>query len=400
VRAATAGGRPVPQARIDEAVTVIASSGLNGHHTDSIRFRPADAREWSALLGRIRFERVYGLAVEAASTGALDLSEGQADELRQLHRAGMTWCLHAERKLLRLADTFDDAGIEYAILKGPALAHTVYREPCLRAFGDLDLLVRSQDYNRASALLMRIGHARSRPEPRPGWEARFGKASVHVNPDDGIEIDLHRTLVLGPFGQWIDADELMTNLDTFVVGGRTLPRLDDTGMFLNVALHAALGWAQPRIAPIRDCYELAASASLDQRRLERWVSSWRLGAAFERARGLVANKLAVKPSAVFDLGRMATREERRLLANYSLESRALALPLATMRALPGIATKAQYAWGLAVPDRDFRQARAGSRSPSRLGRLLVPFSSWLPTWIGGRRRARSRRSAAGMRLDL
>ena len=111
---------------------------------------------------------------------------------------------------------------------------------------------------------------------------------MHVDPDDGIEIDLHRTLVLGPFGQWIDADELMTNLDTFVVGGRTLPRLDDTGMLLNVALHAALGWAHPRIAPIRDCYELAASASLDQRRLERWVSSWRLGAAFERARSLVA----------------------------------------------------------------------------------------------------------------
>ena len=180
MRTAPTGSRSVPQARIDDAVSVIASSGLNGPRTDAVPFRPADATEWSALLGRIRFERVSGLAVEAAATGALDLAEDQADELLQLHRAGMTWCLHAERKLLRLADAFDDAGIEYAILKGPALAHTVYREPCLRAFGDLDLLVRSQDYNRASALLTRIGHARSRPEPRPGWEARFGKASVHV----------------------------------------------------------------------------------------------------------------------------------------------------------------------------------------------------------------------------
>ena len=395
MRTAPTGSRSVPRARIDEAVSVIASSGLNGPRTDAVPFRPADAREWNALLSRIRFERVNGLAVEAAATGALDLAEDQADELLRLHRAGMTWCLHAERKLLRLADAFDDAGIEYAVLKGPALAHTVYREPCLRAFADLDLLVRSQDYNRASALLTRIGHARSRPEPRPGWEARFGKASVHVDPDDGIEIDLHRTLVLGPFGQWIDADELMTNLDTFVVGGRTLPRLDDTGMFLNVALHAALGWAHPRIAPIRDCYELAASVSLDQRRLERWVSSWRLGAAFERVRDLVATQLAVKPPPVFDLGRMATREERSLLANYSIEGRALALPLTTMRAVPGIAAKARYVWGLAVPDRAFLRARAGSRSPSRLRRLLVPFPSWLPTRVGDRRRTRSRRAQRG-----
>jgi putative nucleotidyltransferase-like protein len=365
-------------------LSLIASSGLDRARTEAVPFRPADAREWNALLGRIRFERVGGLAVEAAATGALDLAEDQADELLRLHRAGMTWCLHAERKLLRLADAFDDAGIEYAVLKGPALAHTVYREPCLRPFGDLDLLVRSEDYDGASALLTRIGHARSRPEPRPGWEARFGKASVHVDPNDGIEIDLHRTLVLGPFGQWIDADALMTNLATFVVGGRTFPRLDDTGMFLNVVLHAALGWAHPRIAPIRDCYELAALASLDEGRLKRWVSSWRLGAAFERARSLVATQLGVKPPRVFDLGSMATREDRRLLANYSLETRALALQLTTMRALPGIAAKAQYVWGLAVPDRAFLQARAGLGSPSRLRRVTLPLSSWLSTRVGGR----------------
>jgi hypothetical protein len=384
MRTAPTGIRSVPRTRIEEAVSVIGSSGLDAPGTDAVPFRPADAREWNALLGRIRLERVHGLAVDAAATGALDLAEDQADELLQLHRAGMTWCLHAERKLLRLADAFDDAGIEYAVLKGPALAHTVYQEPCLRPFGDLDLLVRSQDYSRASALLTRMGHARSRPEPRPGWEARFGKASVHVDPDDGIEIDLHRTLVLGPFGQWIDADALMMNLDTFVVGGRTLPRLDHTGMFLNVALHAALGWAHPRIAPIRDCYELAASVSLDESRLKRWVPSWRLGAAFERAGGLVATQLAAKPPRIFDLGRMATSEERRLLANYSLESRALALQLTTMRALPGIAAKTQYVWGLAVPDRAFLRARAGLRSPSRLRRLLVPLSSWLATRVGGR----------------
>jgi hypothetical protein len=389
MRLATAGVRPALHSRIDQAVRVIASSGLDGGRTEAFSFRPGDAGEWNALLNRIRFERVSGLAVEAAATGALDLTEDQADDLLRLHRAGMAWCLHVERKLLRLADSFDDAGIEYAILKGPALAHTVYRESCLRAFADLDLLVRSQDYDRASALLTRIGHARSLPEPRPSWEARFGKASVHVDPDDGIEIDLHRTLVLGPFGQWIDADELMANLAIFLVGGRTLPRLDDTGMLLNVALHAALGWAHPRIAPIRDCYELAASSSLDQRRLERWVLSWRLGAVFGRARGLVATHLAVRPSPVFDVGHVATRDEQRLLATYSLEGRALALPISTMRAIPGIVAKVQYAWGLAVPDRAFLQARAGMRSPSRLRRLLGPSSFWLPLRVGGRRGGRA-----------
>ena len=155
-------------------MSVIASSGLNGPRTDAVPFRPADAREWSALPAG-SLQRVNGLAVEAAATGALDLAEDQADELLQLHRAGMTWCLHAERKLLRLADAFDDAGIEYAILKGPALAHTVYGEPCLRAFGDLDLLVRARTTTVRAPYLRGSGTRARCPSPGPGGRLDLAK---------------------------------------------------------------------------------------------------------------------------------------------------------------------------------------------------------------------------------
>src|SRR5262249_20849398 len=158
---------------------------------------PDGAQEWARLLARIRFERLNGLAAEAAADGRLVLSDQQTDQLLGLHRGSMLWCLRAEQKLLGLADAFVLEGIEFAVLKGPSLAHRFYREPSLRPFGDLDVLVRSGDYERACDLLARLGHRRCRPEPRPGWEARFGKASVHVHPDDGIEVDLHRTLVLG-----------------------------------------------------------------------------------------------------------------------------------------------------------------------------------------------------------
>jgi hypothetical protein len=385
--------------RTDDAAGLIASWGLEHTNPGPASISPASDREWQTILTRIRFERISGLAVEAVASGALSLTAEQVNDLLELHAAAMTWCLFTEQKLLRLADAFDDAGIGFAVLKGPALAHAVYQEPCLRPFCDLDLLVRSRDYMRANALLAQLGHARQRPEPRPGWEARFGKGSVHVDPADTIEIDLHRTLALGPFGQWTDADELMANLDTFVVGGRTLPRLDDSGMFLNVALHAALGWANPRLAPIRDCCELASSGSLDRRRLERWVSSWRLGAAFERARGLLVSHLAVEPPSVFDVDRSTTREQRWLLSTYSRESRSVALAVSTTRALPGVLTKIQYVWALAVPDRTFLRARERPGPPSRLRRLLVPFRSWRGLRLGDRRRRRFQRGATEMSVE-
>jgi len=360
--------------RTDQAIRLVASWGLEHANGGVASICPASNREWQTIMTRIRFERISGLAVEAAAANSLDLTDEQSTELLEFHRAAMTWCLFAEQKLLHLADAFDEEGIDYAVLKGPALAHAVYEDPCLRPFCDLDLLVRSGDYSRANALLAHLGHARSRPEPRLGWEARFGKGSVHVDSDDAVEIDLHRTLVLGPFGQWIDADSLMAYRDTFVLGGRMLPRLNDTGMFLNVALHAALGWANPRIAPIRDCYELARSGSLDRGQLERWMLSWQLGAVFERAQSLVASHLAVEPGPVFHVAQLTTRKQRRLLSIYSRESRSVALSLSTARAIPGVRLKIQYAWPLAIPDHAFLRARGGGSSPTRLQRVLIPFA--------------------------
>ena len=164
---------------------------------------------WTRLFGLVQDERITGLAIESVAEGWLDLTDEQTEQLFAAHRDAMMWALLIERKLVGLADEFARDGIGFAVLKGASVARTVYAEPCLRSFGDVDLLVRTADYERACALLGRLGHERQRPEPRPGFEARFGKGSVHRHPDDRIEVDLHRTLVLGPFGLWIDPEELI-----------------------------------------------------------------------------------------------------------------------------------------------------------------------------------------------
>ena len=92
----------------------------------------------------------------------------------------------------------------------------------------------------------------SDPSLGPGSTSRFGKASVHTHPDDDIEVDLHRTLVVGPFGLWIRPEELLERREPFLLAGQKLSRLDDTGMLLNVAMHASLGWSPPRLVPLRD----------------------------------------------------------------------------------------------------------------------------------------------------
>lgn len=50
------------------------------------------------------------------------------------------------------------------MVKGPAVAHTVYPQPALRGFNDLDLVVRERDWGKAHRLLIEMGFA-----PEKDW---------------------------------------------------------------------------------------------------------------------------------------------------------------------------------------------------------------------------------------
>ena len=236
----------------------------------------------------------------------------------------------------------------FVVLKGASVARTVYVEPCLRSFGDLDLLVRTADYGRACALLGRLGHERQRPEPRPGFEVRFGKASVHRHPDDRIEVDLHRTLVLGPFGLWIDPEELLNRRQTFDVAGRSIGRLDDTGMLLNVAMHASLGRSEARLVPLRDVAQLLSGGRVDWDVLGSWARRWHLTAVMRDALSTASRILgATMPVGARQLlGSEAPASEVRVLQAYQGERRSLGgTSLSTIRAIPGLRNKAAYVLG-------------------------------------------------------
>jgi hypothetical protein len=358
--------------RADALARAIAGFGLADMRAPETATVGGDA--WQGLLSRIRGERMSGLAVKCVASGWLELSDDQTTELLTAHRDAMTWCLSVERKLVDLADAFDSAGIVFAVLKGASVAHTMYADPSLRSFGDLDLLVSTADYERACALLRQLGHVRQRPEPRPGFEVRFGKASVHKHPDDDVEVDLHRTLVLGPFGLWIDPDELLARRVPFLLGGRKLDRLDDTGMLLNVAMHAALGAWPHRLVPLRDVAQVTHTGEVDRRQLERWCAAWHVTAVLDRALALSASLGPEPPPELMRIVRGGAPRERRALQRYEGSRRAAGgTALATLSAIPDLRSKLAYAAALAFPGKEFLEARTASgRRPSYLRRLGVP----------------------------
>lgn len=341
---------------------------------------------WSPLIATLYDQRLTGFAVAAAEEGSLTLSSGQAEELLDRHRDAMLQVLALERHLVTLSAALEDAGVEMVLLKGSALAHTVYPDPSWRPFADLDFLVRGKDFQRASEVLAERGFSRALPEPRARFDERFGKAAELTGPG-GLMVDLHRTLVVGPFGLWIDLDELFAGTALFRVGGRTLRRFDDTSLFLHACVHASLGLWPPRLMPVRDVAQVVSYAKVDWDLVAERTRRWRLAAVVRHALETASQMLgAPSPGeAKSVLAMESRRRERRALDAYITDRRGRGgTATSTLRAIPGLGAKMAYVRALLFPNRDFLAARQRNERPSYLRRLAIPIR-----WVAGRRRSSS-----------
>jgi hypothetical protein len=331
--------------------------------------------DWPIVLDQLSGERLTGIALAAAQDGRLLLSELQARALVDRHRESMLVALALERRLLEVASAFEREGIDVVVLKGPALAHTFYPDPSWRCFGDLDLLVPTGRWDPALEIVREVGFSRDTPEPRPGFDVRFGKAATHSD-SRGLVLDLHRTLAEAPFGLWLEPDRLFERTRPFELGGFQLRRLDDTAAFLHACVHASLGSRQ-FLLPLRDVGQVAAAGDVDWDVASRLAERWRLRAVVRHATESLRSKLGVElPAAALEIASgPVSRSELRALDAFSIARRDHGgEAIAAIRGLPGIRGKAAYVRALAFPERKFLAAR-GQRSYA--SRWLIPLR-----WVG------------------
>ncbi|MGH2785240.1 MAG: nucleotidyltransferase family protein [Actinomycetota bacterium] len=353
----------------------IAAFGIDGEERE-IAVAGRDGRR---ILAHISAERLSGIASAAAHAGMLDFEDRYTADLHAMHADDMAWTLALERALLAIADEASRTGVEFIVLKGPALAHRFYPDPSWRAFTDIDLLVRTDDWRRACEVLERTGFRRERPEPRSGFDERFGKAAVHVDAG-GLNVDLHRTLVLGSFGVWMDPEELFERTVPFTVAGVPLRRLDDTAMMLHACVHAALGFKDPLLMPLRDLAQVATLGDIDWVELGEWAGRWKLngvaGHAFDEAQRLLGFEPPAEVAAV--RAGPVGRRERRALKAYTTDRRARGGTARTaFWATRGVRAKAGLLRAMLFPDHAFLAARTERDArPSYVRRWAVPLR-WL-----------------------
>ena len=281
-------GRPVRAVPPTDAGTPLAF-GLPGRPIGSIVAATpiASADADAAATGRCT-----GVLAEQLVRGRHAESDALSDQVHRTHMAGQSTCLLLERELPRIVDILEVAGVRPVLLKGPVSAHDGPLPPHLRDFGDLDLLVPADQMDAAVATLLADGFERCFPQVSADFDRRFAKSVTLRRRFSGdwrdrdaptFEVDLHRTLTPGPFGEMVALAELHAHAVPVRVHGRWYRALCPTHRFLHACLHTVLGSAEPRLHSVRDLIATAPRTPTGAADVVETAADWGVTAVVQRA---------------------------------------------------------------------------------------------------------------------
>ena len=274
---------------LDALLPLLATYGLAGSQALPMTPEVGLAEAWVALA---RSARLTGPLFAAVRDGAVQLPESAHQMLVDEHRQALFRCMYLEQRLLDLDDRFGAASIPFVVVKGPAVAHLDLADAGERLWSDIDVLIPSDHIDRAIALVMNQGGVRAYAEPRPGWDRRFGK-SVEIRAEGGVEIDIHRTLTDGVYGERIPLGHLHRTTETFEIAGRSLRALSAPARVLHTAYHATVGSVTPSWTTRRDLARYLTQGLVPVAEVVAEARRWRGEAVLQAGVELVRSELRV-----------------------------------------------------------------------------------------------------------
>lgn len=259
------------RATFDDPVVAIARRDLGGA-TAFAAMGPADLTRLTPL---VYANRLQGLLLhdleQIGADGVL------VDELRAWSDRRVTTHIAVLADLRRIASALEATGIDMMALKGPVLTECVYRDPSLRPYGDIDLLVAAEDFEAAVETLEGVGCDLI----DANWELILSerRSQLHLRTPFGNMVDLHwhlmnRGSVRESFS--IPIDPIFDRRVGVDVGGFAVDTMSPEDTIVHVATNAALGGGR-RLSASVDLRYLIERSSPAWNEVVTRAQVWRVG---------------------------------------------------------------------------------------------------------------------------
>ena len=149
--------------------------------------------------------------------------------------------LHLIGKQLKVYRALKDHGIPVAIFKGAVLAQMAYGEVALRQAGDIDVLVPRRHFADARSLLESLGYEMTPPltEAQLASHLAFHCEIPFMRDEWFTIVDLHWNLAPRSFVFALEADEVMSRLQSVSLGGTAIETFCDEDMVLYLSMHGS-----------------------------------------------------------------------------------------------------------------------------------------------------------------
>lgn len=156
-------------------------------------------------------------------------------ELRETYTEARAHNILATCGLIEILEAFLDAKIKVIVLKGMALAETVYPDMALRPFSDLDLLIFKEDLRKIEAKLSQFGYDLFR-DYRLGFAQQFGSRLTYIKENE-VSIDLHWHIADLPYSKYIPISSFWENAISVNIEGVETLILSPEDMLIHLCLH-------------------------------------------------------------------------------------------------------------------------------------------------------------------
>ncbi len=324
--------------------------------------------------------------------GALQaLPPGALAALRADHYQAVAANAIQRRELSDVLEALGTAGIGGVLLKGTALAYTVYDDPACRLKGDIDIWVQSEELDPAIAVLRRLGYEPVDKADRPRALMRLvGGEQQMVSPIPGTGlIELQWPAFRG---EWIrhtarvDHQGLLRRCLPLQVEGQDAQVMAPEDVLIHLAHHLAIShqFGHPGVRGLLDIHLVAQQRDPDWSQVVGRAREWRLATVMWTVLGL-AQKLLGTPVPADALQALAPAPwQGRAIDRLRLDQRLLEMSAGGYSRLRFwiqllLTDRARDACRLVIrglyPETAWLRARYGVRSPAELWRerLLHPW---------------------------